>query len=228
MALIKFGGGVTQMSGSIGGTTYARNRFGNYSRSRTKPVNPQSAYQGSVRGIFAELAERWSATLTATMRTAWNAYGNAVAMKNRLGEVTYMTGFNHYLRSNSIRFRQFSTYADAGPTVLSLPETDATLAVVCSVATQDLSVSFDVGLPWWADAGSRMIIEMGQPQLASRNFFNGPWKLAGPVAVGQPSPKSIPVAYTVALGQKIWIYARILRADGRLSEPFRASVVVTA
>ncbi|GAI58374.1 unnamed protein product, partial [marine sediment metagenome] len=39
MALVKYGGGITQMSGSIAGNTFARNRYGNYVRSRTKPIN---------------------------------------------------------------------------------------------------------------------------------------------------------------------------------------------
>ncbi|GAH28464.1 unnamed protein product, partial [marine sediment metagenome] len=38
MALVKYGAGIIQMSGSIAGDVHARNRFGNYIRPRTKPV----------------------------------------------------------------------------------------------------------------------------------------------------------------------------------------------
>ncbi|GAI01350.1 unnamed protein product, partial [marine sediment metagenome] len=45
MALIKYGGGIVQISGSIAGTVFARNKMGNYARPRTKPVNPRTARQ---------------------------------------------------------------------------------------------------------------------------------------------------------------------------------------
>jgi len=105
MALVKFGGGVVQMSGSIAGDTFARNRYGNYCRARTKPTNPNTSRQQDVRASLAFLTDRWSNTLTALQRAAWNLYGDSVAMTNRLGETTKLTGFNHYIRSNIERKR---------------------------------------------------------------------------------------------------------------------------
>ena len=50
MALVKYGGGIIQMSGSMAGNTFARNRYGNYMRARTKPVNPNlSGYNHYMR-----------------------------------------------------------------------------------------------------------------------------------------------------------------------------------
>ncbi|GAH13494.1 unnamed protein product, partial [marine sediment metagenome] len=49
MSLVKYGGGIVQMSGSIAGNTFARNRYGNYVRARTKPINPNSDRQVVVR-----------------------------------------------------------------------------------------------------------------------------------------------------------------------------------
>ena len=82
MALVKYGGGVVQMSGSIGGDTHARNRYGNYIRARTKPINPNTDLQVAIRAAMAFLADRWSQTVTSAQRTAWNLYGASVAMKN--------------------------------------------------------------------------------------------------------------------------------------------------
>ena len=101
MALVKYGGGIVQASGSIAGTTHARNRFGNYVRARTKPVNPNSASQGAVRTALSYLAMIWASLLTAAERTSWNTYAAAVAIKNRLGETVYGTGFNHFIGWNS-------------------------------------------------------------------------------------------------------------------------------
>lgn len=228
MALIKFGGGVTQASGSIGGNTFARNRFGNYFRSRTKPVNPQSAGQSLIRSSLAYLAQYWNATLTNSERGSWETYAGSVPGLNRLGESVYLTGFNQFLRSNIIRLQNALSVIEAGPTVLTLPETDPTFAIVATANDQKIAVTFDESLPWASEAGAKMYVYAGEPQNKTRNFFKGPWKLAGVIANGATSGDQLSSPFTLVTGQKIWCYARIQRADGRLSNPFRSDVLVTA
>ena len=229
MALVKYGGGVVGASGSIAGTVHARNRFGNYIRARTKPVNPNSTGQSLMRNILAYCAAFWSASCTAAERIAWTTYAAAVPFKNRLGETIYLTGFNHFVRYTSLWNLRYGIASGQAPTDLSLPGKDPTFSVVASVAT-GLSVSFDVGLPWWAIAQSQIVVFMGQPQNKTRNFFNGPWKLAGSATTGEASPKVIAPPFTLTLGQKIWIYGRIMTGPGnrRLSEPMVASTIVVA
>ena len=228
MALIKFGGGVTQATGSIGGTTFARNRFGNYNRSRTKPVNPNTALQSAARARLAYFAEYWSSQLSADERGAWATYAAAVASLNRLGESVYLTGFNHFLRSNTTRLQGDGTVIDDGPTVLTLPETDTTFACTFTATDQKVNVTFDDSLPWAGEVGATMMVYMGQPQNATRNYFNGPWKYAGKLTSTSTSPTALDAPFTVVAGQKIWCYARIQRADGRLSGKFRyAGTAVT-
>jgi len=226
MALIKYGGGIIQMSGSVAGNTYARNRFGNYMRSRTKPTNPNSTEQVKVRSALTLLTERWSDALTPAQRTAWNLYGNSVAMKNKLGEVIYLTGFNHYIRSNNVMARFGGTCVDAGPTIFELPETDPTMAVTGSEAAQQLSLSWNALLPWADENGAFIYFYQGQPQNGQRNFFGGPWRYLGGVAGVNGAPPAGPALFgpkwAIAAGQRQWVYARIYRVDGRLSTPFRA------
>lgn len=232
MAVVKYGGGVTQISGSIAGTVFARNRYGNYTRPRTKPVNPNSALQVVIRSSLSFLAEAWHGTLTAAQRTAWATYAAAVAMKNRLGETIYLTGFNHFIRSNTILKSQGLTLVDDGPTELALPEKDPTFTVAGDAASQNLSVTFDNTLGWAGEDEGFMFVYMGVPQLITRNFFNGPWKYADKIegdSVTPPtSPATMAAPMTLVEGQKVFCYARIQRADGRLSEPMYASFTVTA
>lgn len=232
MALVKYGGGVIQASGSIAGTTHARNRFGNYIRARTKPVNPRSTGQGKVRTAMSFLTNQWSATLTAGERAAWATYAAAIAMKNRLGETVYMTGFNHFVRSNVEFYRHNTAVTKTGPTVLSLPEKDIAFAVSGGVAAQKLYVEFTEGTGWALEVNAMLLVYMGQPRPATRNFFAGPWKYIGQVAgVGAPgaqSPTLFDPPYVLILGQLVTCYARIRRADGRISEPFTSTFTVTA
>ena len=232
MALIKFGGGVVGMAGSIAGTTFARNRYGSYARSRTKPVNPNSGLQQLVRSTLSQLTTRWSLTLTDDQRIAWNMYGANVVMKNRLGESMNLTGFNHYLRSNSNLVRLGLPAVDDGPEVFELPDADPLFSATISEATQNITAVYDDTLAWDNETGGMLFMFQGSPQNPQRNFFAGPWRLWTAVqgADGAPvaSPKIAPAVFAVAELQRVWLYARILRADGRLSEPFRADCFVDA
>ena len=163
MALVKYGGGIVQMSGSIAGNTFARNRYGNYVRSRTIPTNPNTAGQQAVRAAIAWLTEHWSTTLSAAQRTAWNLYGASVPMLNKLGEVIHLSGFNHFVRSNAIRKRNADTIILAGPTIFELPEHDPTLAHTSSETDQEVEVTYDDTEEWCDLDNAHMYIFVGKP-----------------------------------------------------------------
>lgn len=230
-ALVKMGGGVIGMSGSIAGNTFARNRSGNYVRARTKPVNTNTQTQQDIRGVMSFLTNHWSTVITPTQRTAWNTYANAIAMKNRLGESIYLTGFNHFIRSNTEWVNRGKATTAAGPTSLVLPAKDVTFAIAASVATQKISVTFDNTAPWAITTAGCLLTYMGVPRNITRNFFNGPWKfqkllLGSATPLTSPDPQDPPMMLT--LGQLVTVYARIRNADGSISEPFTASCVVAA
>jgi len=232
MALVKFGGGIIQMSGSIAGNTFARNRYGNYVRARTKPVNPNTAFQQAVRASVAFLADRWSQTLTGTQRTAWNLYATNVNMKNKLGETINLSGFNHYIRANSILKRSGRTLVDAGPIVFELPAIDPTFSIACAQTDNKCTYTYDDTMDWANEDGGWIHMFMGAPQNPQRNFFAGPWKLFCAVAGNAVAPPTSPGAtagpFTMSTDQRVWVYGRISRADGRLSSPFRADCIITA
>jgi len=222
MALVKYGGGIVQMSGSIAGDVHARNRFGNYIRPRTKPVNPHSDRQETARAIVSYIAEYWHEELDATQRGLWDTYAAAVSMKNRLGEAIHLTGFNHFVRTNAHRYKTGFAPLAAAPTTLALADKDPSSAITEEdISAQTFEISFST-LGWGAgdDDKAHICFYQGQPQLASRNFFAGPWRYAGKYVPsdGAVSPATIPAAFSFALGQKVWFKARILLRAGRLSE----------
>lgn len=231
MALIRYGSGIAQMSGSIGGTTYARNRFGAYSRNRTTPVNPKSSMQSKVRLIMAYLVEYWNEQLSDAQRAQWATYAAAVSMTNRLGDSIKCTGFNHFIRGNALRLRFAGSVIEPGPAVLTLPPTDPTFAITASVATQLFSVTFDNTQDWAGEVGGYMMFFQGRPQVATRNFFAGPWKYAGQIdgAVVPPaSPAAVAAVMPLVLGQRVWLAARIMRADARCTIRFQDDCIVAA
>jgi hypothetical protein len=227
MALIKYGGGIVQMSGSMAGTTHARNRFGNYTRSRTKPVNPKSARQMGARILVMMLAEQWREDpMTDAKRLAWSTYASSVNWLNKLGEIVKLTGFNHFIRSNAALIAAGGALVTDGPTDLGLPPGDELFAVSGSESTQKLTVTFDDAKDWALETGAYLSIEMGEPQNPTRNFFGGPWRfaaaLAGVDTTGVSSPQDIDPPFTLTEGQRVWCRARIIRKDARCSTQFGA------
>lgn len=232
MALIKFGGGVVQMAGSIGGTTFARNASGNYARARTTPVDPNSAYQQAARSAITVLTEAWRETLTAVQRTSWETYAAAVAMTNRLGETIHLSGSNHFIRSNAILIQLGLTMVADGPTELALPAMDPAFVATASEATQVISCAYTDTLEWLDEDGGYMFLSQGRPQNATRNFFKGPYRMGAHVEGDSVTPPTTPEAFaavfTLVETQKVWMKARIARSDGRLSEEFDASCIIAA
>lgn len=232
MALIKYGGGIIQMSGSIAGNTHARNRFGNYMRARTKPVNPNSARQVEMRAFLTFMAEEWRETLSAAQRAAWNTYAAAVTMQNKLGESIHPTGFNHFIRSNTIIADMDGDQVNDGPVNLNLPAQDGTLTITGSVATQQFEITFDDTMDWGGEDDSYLYCLCGMPQNATRNFFAGPWRgsrwLSGNTAVPLVSPLPIGALFPLVLGQRADVKFRIVRADGRVSGDFSQFCIVAA
>ena len=84
-ALIQFGGGVSQIRGSIAGTTFSRNRAGAIARGRTKPINPGTIRQSEVRASFGSASTAWGG-LTSAQIAEWDAYASLMKRINKLGE----------------------------------------------------------------------------------------------------------------------------------------------
>jgi hypothetical protein len=222
---------ISKGSGSIGGTTASRNRFGMYFRSRSNPVNPNTDLQSAVRSRLAQLTEAWG-NLTEVQRQGWNDYAAQVPRLNKLGESIFVTGFNMFIRTNTVNLQCGGSQIDDAPTELLLPGADSTFTVTASEATQQLSVAFDTGLDWVSEDGAFLAVFMGLPRNTQVNFFGGPWRFAdsidGDSGTPPTSPQTLAVPFAVTEGQKVWARARIIRADGRVSDPFRDSTAVSA
>lgn len=230
--LVKYGGGLVGASGSIAGNTAARNRYGNYWRARTTPVNPQSDRQSTARARVALLVQEWNNTLTQAQRTAWGSYADSVGWINALGEVVHLSGFNMFVRSNMARLYCGTTIVAAGPTTMSLPPQDPVFAIAINGTLNQITITFDDTLPWCTEDDAFLEVHLGTPQNPSRTFFNGPWRKnshhAGvdPGGIASPQGPFGIGSWTYATGQRVWGKARIVRADGRISTEFTAASVL--
>lgn len=216
MALFKPGPTVAEISGSIGGITYARNRGGMYMRNRSTVVNPNTPRQVAVRDFFTVAAQYWSNTLTPAQRAGWNAYGNAVVVTNPLGEQRKNSGFNWFLAVNTMR-------QAAGLAILAAPPTNFTVgpsivpAFTCTNGSVTLTVSAISGYTPTATPAV-FIARASQPMNAGVNFYKGPFTqvIAEQVVTGGVPPYAGELQTNYTTGRLVYLAVRLCTPDGRV------------
>lgn len=230
MATIKLGAIASDIRGSIGGTVFSRNGGGAYAKARTKGTDPKTAKQQVVRSIMSGLIGAW-ALLSATVRNNWGVYARQVPFINRLGDSINLSGYNMWTRTKAICELIGVAEPAAAPTVMYLAEGDPSVVITPDASSSNVSIAFDNTIPWAGEVGGHLLCYQGLPQPPTRNSYSGPFLYAGKVnGAGTPptSPQAVALPYTMAAGQKCFMQFRTLRADGRLSSPFRISGTVQA
>lgn len=170
MALIKLGIALAEIRGSVGGTTFARNRAGAYARNRTKPVNPSSARQTTIRTYLSQLQQEWQDTLTGPERAAWNAVAQANPFKNKLGEASAISGFNLYLRVNGTLLLGAQPILSVPPTPpLELPSRGFTIEAVSATG-----LAVTARDTYWG-INDAVNIQITGAMSPGRNFWKGPY-----------------------------------------------------
>lgn len=215
---------ITQASGSLGGSTYSRNKGGMYIRSRAIPTNPGSTFQSAVRAVFAELTNAWIDELSEAQRLVWQGYANNVQLIDKLGDPTNVTGLNMYVRSNVPRLQAGLPRVDTGPIVYDLGNFTAPQFAI-DTANDEVDVTFTAADAWANEDDASMLVFASRPQNVTINYFKGPYRLAGMIDGDSTTPPTSPAAislpFAVEAGQRIFTRVAVSRADGRLSYPFR-------
>lgn len=220
------------VSGSMGGTTFARNSFGQYTRVRATPVNPNSTAQQFVRQAFANLVNRWNDVLTDAQRGSWKAYASQVSLVDSLGQTQFLSGQQHYIRANTPRHDQRvqATIVDQGPSTFNTGQV-ADFGIDLSAANDEVDISWTGSPDWESEVGAYLLLYASRPVSPTRDFFKGPYRLAGviPGAATPPtSPQTIALPFPIEVGQRVYVKGRVSYADGRLSSPFQVNDVAAA
>lgn len=211
----------TQVSGSVGGLTYGHNRGGLYARSRTIPTDPNTTFQQPVRAALASIVNRWTNLITAAERAAWDVYAANVPVLGALGDPLYLSGQQHYVRSNIPRQVQGLTLVDAAPTTFDLGEFTPFTVSNISAGSDDYDVNFTDTDDWCDENDSAVLVYSSPPFNVSRTWYRGPYRFADTIdgnSVTPPtSPATISSPFALATNEAIAFHLRVTRADGRLS-----------
>lgn len=229
MALFK-SGVIASASGSIGGWVFSHNRGGMYIRQRTTPTDPGSAPQVSMRNAMGALTTAWVETLTDAQRESWANYAANVSLLNPFGDPRYVTALNMFVRSNSMRQKVGETIINTAPSIFDLG-TATPMSINSITAPSTVSVAYEDADDWVSEDGAHLLVFLSRPKSPTINFFKNPYQYAGKIdgdSVTPPaSPQNVtsPFVYDDVTAQKVFAFFRVIRADGRMSTPFRASAL---
>ena len=228
MANILFGGGITDMRGSIGGTCFSRGAGGAIARARVKPVNPRSVLQNSRRARMAFLGAEWSATLTEQEREDWRAYAAGTTWTNKLGQTIQINGLAAFVRLNALALLYSSTVITAAPTAMGHAG-GVTLSFTAESDTSKLQLAEPGGAFDKSVDGHFLMIFMGLPTEAGRLATPKGFRYVSHVAGNSGAPPAFPLelsaAYTMAEDQRVTIRAMFKDEDNRISGPHWADAV---
>ena len=229
MAKILYGGGVSNMSGSQGGTVHSHNQFGSYTRSRVVPVNPQSADQTLARSRLSYCAQIWR-NLSDAVRADWAALGAQIVRSDPLGQTYTLKGFNAFCLINIHNLANGVAVLSAAPVLDEAPV--VTPGVVTLDDTPDFKVAYTaVG----GAAGNSFEIWASAPVSQGKSYINpSQLKKVGKYAGNVASPINVAVAYEAAvgeviasgLGERVFIEFRPFSENGVPGPVVRTSKVV--
>ena len=225
MALIKFGGGVAAISGTIAGTVYARNRAGAYSRNWAKPINAPTIPQSQRRVLFGQTASMWS-ELSLAARDGWNALAATTERKNRLGDTYQPTGRQIFMEVQQNMLLAGETPFAAAPADTNKPGMIASANVTFFTAAGNLDEAAAQLSPA-PTAGSVLIVFATPPvpNTGQRTNYNSLYRRVGDSFAIVGNTADFTTGYTdlygdaMANGEAInWKLAVLDPANGQVSD----------
>lgn len=208
-------------SGSVAGTTFSHNRFGQYTRNRRAPVNPNSTAQGIVRARMANNAAAWRA-LTDTQRAGWESLGASITRTDALGSSYTLNGFMCYCSVNNNKLAAGDAVISDAPLLVD-PGTLASATITLTAAAFSIAYT---ATP--LGAGIRLFVYVSPTKSAGR-AFNADYRLLSVTAAAAASPANVYAAYIArfgvpVVGQRIFLSLELYQAGFR-GGPLRTSAV---
>lgn len=223
MAVIKLGPMISDIRGSIGGTTFARGPAGIYARGRVKPVDPSSPRQQAVRNAVAYCQAYWRSTLTQIQRDSWDHLGTVSGIQGSLGEKIRLTGAQAFIRTNAIVRLAGGTIVDAAPSV----PYEIDMPVLVFLAEETAGVTLESITPALA-VGDVLQIQTSAVYSPTRNFCKGPWPEIQWLDSVDEEPIALTTGTDYAIGDRFFMAARLVTALGRVTVINRYQIDVVA
>lgn len=227
MAKVKFSALISEMRNKLNGSVFARNRGGNYLRTKVTPVNPQSLAQVQARALLTQFAQSWRG-LTQAQIAAWNAAVDQWSTTDVFGDSVTPSGSALYVRLNI-------NISLAGGTPLTTPPSPvgADALTALSVAADAGAGDFDVTFAPSAVPANHALFVESTPMLSPGiSNANNRFRRIATLAPAAASPADLFTAQTdkfgaLIAGQKVLVRAKFInQLTGEVSQSLKASAIV--
>lgn len=180
LALVRFGGGVSEIIGSIAGNTFARNGSGAYMRNRTKPTNPKTTSQTSNRNRFGTLSTSWR-SLTQNQRNGWIGAVENFPYTNKLGETQLYSGQQLYNKLNGNLTSVGATKISDAPQPITFPTLSIT-EVLADVSDATITFTATAGGATTVPTNMKLRIYASMPLSAGKQATSSGKRFLGTIA----------------------------------------------
>ena len=141
MARITYGAIVTEIRGSVGGTTFQRSGYGFSVKNKPNQVRLMSEGQRAIRAAMSFIAQSWR-NLSQSNRNAWISWASTHPFSSKHNTTSYLTGYSYFVRFNVNRYLFVGNIMqNPGAGSIAMPDLDPALVVSGSELLMDLAPS---------------------------------------------------------------------------------------
>lgn len=228
---IKYSALVSGARNKLNGSVASRNRYGDYFRNKTTPINPRTAYQTAVRAVFAMFSSAWL-SLTQAQVAAWNAASANFPFTDIFGDTLFLSGNSLFVKLNTNIKNAGGTQIDDPPEKVAVPGiTSVTLTASNVSGTVTISAAFTTSS---TPGANNTIIAYATPGVSSgKTYVKNLYRLmAGNIST--TSPAVLSTDYTArfgdpVVGSKVFVRLAVLdKTTGQMGVPFETSAIVAS
>lgn len=221
---IKFGAIVTDGRGKLGGHVLAKNRSGNYMRTKVTPVNPQTTFQQAQRAALGSLSSGWSG-LNETQRQAWNGAVGSFQSTDIFGDLKSPTGKNLFTGLNRNLLNSGQSILNVPPNPEAVPNASITTAAYSLGGTSFAVVTAGT------TTGAFIQVWATPPLSPGTSFVKNRLRLVETLAGGTNVTLDISAKYLARFGvppqdANVYVGIRVINAGGEagVRSTFKATI----
>ena len=224
MAKVKYSALLESMRNKLNGSVASRNRYGNYWRNKTSPINRQTEWQTAVRAQFANNSSAWRG-LTPAQRESWNAASANFPFTDVFGDQLQLSGNSLYLKLNQNLQNMGESTISEPPQPAAVPDA-GTVTVLATGGTVTVQASGTPG------ANGTFMIYVAANVSPGKQYVKNLYKFVA-VEADLSSPADITAAVTerfgsLTAGTAVW--AKVLIGDtttGQQGQPSTGNAIVS-
>lgn len=210
MSKIKYSALVSDARNKLNGSVLSKNRYGNYIRNKTTPVNPQTTYQQNARAQLAANSQAW-AGLTEAQRNGWKALAQELPFTDIFGDSKFLAGNALYNKLNGNLVKLGITPISDAPIKEAIPAVSG--LTVTATATSGVLSALSVNIQEaTVPAGFSLVLYATPGISAGRSFVKNQFRLTASAPSATTMPFNIYATYddrfgSPSTGSKIFIRA---------------------